>query len=106
MINVEKYSMTAEPLDPTRFVDLALEVAPASVMSLVAAVVDERGVSTGELVVISHLPSDAEGRAALLAEATAWLHTTATRAWRYKAHAIVEPTDDGRLAALAIIAEV
>jgi hypothetical protein len=97
--------MTSEPLNPESFVDLALNVVPLGMVSLVVAVLDDRGVPAAELVVISDLPCDAADRSAMLADVALWFRATAIRPWRYLAHAVVEPTDDDRLAALAIIAE-
>jgi hypothetical protein len=101
--HVQTLPMTNEPLNPGSFVDLALEVAPNDAMSLVVAALDDSGISASDLIVVGDLPDRPDERATVLEYLAVWFRNTAPRPWRYLAHAIVEPTGDGGLAALALI---
>ena len=105
MITAQALSMSTEPLNPESFVDIALNVAPVGMATLIATVLDDCGIPAAELVIICELPCHAADRSALLADVVLWFRAMAIRPWRYLAHAVVEPTEGDRLAALAIIAE-
>jgi len=93
----------SDVLAAERFAELALRAASSTGAALVLTALDDRGVSTGDLVVVENLPAAPADRARILSETTLFLYGASAAPLAFLAYAIVEPDGQRHVAFAAII---